>query len=476
MNYSGKRVVILGLARQGMALARYLVRAGAQVVISDTQPAGTPSVAANLAALGDLKIEYVLGGHPLTLLDGADLLCLSGGVDANLPLALEARRRGLRLSNDSQILLDECPQGATTVGITGSAGKTTTTTLVGRLLSVGLAPQPAAPSPLTRVNDTGDGQGVRIWVGGNIGHPLIADVDRMQAGDIVVMELSSFQLEIMTRSPHVGAVLNVTPNHLDRHGTMEAYTAAKSHILLHQLADDVAVLGLDDAGARGFAPLVAGRVTWFSGQQAVEQGAFLRGEDILLRWAGRESVVAPLSAIHLRGRHNALNVLAACAIGAAAGAAPDAMRAAIEAFTGVEHRLEFVRARAGVKWYNDSIASAPERVMAALQSFEEPLVLLAGGRDKKLPWEEFARLARTRVKHLVLFGEAADLIQRALEAAGVPRGQFTRCGPLAEAVQAAAGRAVSGDVVLLSPGGTSFDEFQDFAERGEKFKQWVREL
>jgi UDP-N-acetylmuramoylalanine--D-glutamate ligase len=129
-----------------------------------------------------------------------------------------------------------------------------------------------------------------------------------------------------------------------------------------------------------------------------------------------------------------------------------------------------------VKWYNDSIASAPERVMAALQSFEEPLVLLAGGRDKKLPWEEFARLARTRVKHLVLFGEAADLIQRALEAAGVPRGQFTRCGPLAEAVQAAAGRAVSGDVVLLSPGGTSFDEFQDFAERGEKFKQWVREL
>jgi UDP-N-acetylmuramoylalanine--D-glutamate ligase len=405
-----------------------------------------------VAALSDLTIEYVLGGHPLTLLDGADLLCLSGGVDANSPLAVEARRRGLALSNDSQIFLEECPAGVATAGITGSAGKTTTTTLAGRMC------------------------GAHAWVGGNIGHPLIADLERMRAGDTVVMELSSFQLEIMTRSPRVGAVLNITPNHLDRHGTMEAYTAAKSQLLLHQMPDDVAVLGRDDAGSRALAPLARGRVTWFSGAEAVEQGAFARAGEIILRGEGREQSVAPVSAVRLRGRHNLLNVLAACAISGAAGAAPEAMRAAIEAFTGVEHRLEFVRERAGVEWYNDSIASAPERVIAALQSFDEPLLLLLGGRDKKLPWDALARLARQRAKHVVLFGEAAELIERALQQAGMPRDQVTRVGPLAEAVSVAEARAAAGEVVLLSPGCTSFDEFKDFAERGEQFKKMVREL
>ena len=475
-NYRGQRVVILGLARQGIALARYLAQAGARVVISDRQPA--EKLAANLAALSDLPIEYVLGGHPPSLLDGADLLCLSGGVDANIPLAQEARRRGVPLSNDSQIFLEACPAGVMTVGVTGSAGKTTTTTLVGRILSVergaggggreieGETPHASRFTPHS------------VYVGGNVGNPLIADVHRMRVGDIAVMELSSFQLEIMTRSPHVGAVLNVTPNHLDRHGTMEAYTAAKSHILLHQSAADVAVLGLDDVGARRLSPLVRGRLVYFSGATlvAAQEGTFLRGEVIVFRWDRREQAVCAVKDIGLRGRHNVLNVLAACAISGAAGATPEAMRAGIEGFTGVEHRLEFVRERDGVKWYNDSIASAPERVVAALNSFEAPIVLLAGGRDKKLPWEDFARLAKTRVKCLVLFGEAGPLIQRAVEAANMDRTQYTLCGKLGEAVRVAAGKAESGDVVLLSPGCTSFDEFTDFAERGEKFKEWVREL
>jgi len=468
-NYRGQRVVILGLARQGMALARYLVQAGARVVISDRQTAEKLAAAGRLAALSDLPIEYVLGGHPPSLLDGADLLCLSGGVDANIPLAQEARRRGVPLSNDSQIFLEACPAGVMTVGVTGSAGKTTTTTLVGRILT------PPPPSP---VEQSRQARGVRTWIGGNIGNPLIADVHRMRVGDIAVMELSSFQLEIMTRSPHVSAVLNITPNHLDRHGTMEVYTAAKSHILLHQSAADVAVLGLDDVGARRLSPLVRGRWVYFSGATlvAAQEGTFLRDEVIVFRWDRREQAVCAVKDIGLRGQHNMLNVLAACAISGAAGATPEAMRAGIEGFTGVEHRLEFVRERDGVKWYNDSIASAPERVVAALNSFEEPIVLLAGGRDKKLPWEDFARLAKTRVKCLVLFGEAGPLIQRAVEAANMDRTQYTLCGRLGEAVRVAAGKAESGDVVLLSPGCTSFDEFTDFAERGEKFKEWVREL
>jgi len=462
--YQGERILILGLARQGMALARYLVNSGARVVISDSQP--REKLAANIAALGDLPIEYALGGHPPTLLDGADLLCLSGGVSADLPLAQEARRRGIPLSNDSQIFLEACP--ATVIGLTGSAGKTTTTTLVGRMLSA-ISHQLSAS---------------RVWIGGNIGHPLIADVDQMRAEDLVVMELSSFQLEIMTRSPQVAAILNITPNHLDRHGTMEAYAEAKSHILRHQSSSDVAVLGWDDPVTRSLAPLARGRLIYFSGEAAVDEGAFLRDETLLFRWDGREYEVCAVKNVLLRGRHNVLNVLAACAISGAAlarhgvdeGVMLRALRAGIEGFTGVEHRLEFVRELKGAKWYNDSIATAPERVIAALKSFQEPVILLAGGRDKKLPWAELAQLAKEQVKHLVLFGEAGPLIQNAVKTVGIDSARYTVCQTLAEAVTVAAHHAQPGDVVLLSPGGTSFDEFQDFAERGEKFKEWVGQL
>jgi UDP-N-acetylmuramoylalanine--D-glutamate ligase len=452
--YAGQRIVILGLARQGVALARYLALAGAHVIVSDQQPAA--QLAEALAALSDLPLEFVLGGHPESLLDHADLLCLSGGVPADLPIVQAARRRGLPLSNDSQLFLEACPPGVTVIGITGSAGKTTTTTLVGRILSA----QAAGP----------------VLVGGNIGNPLIAELPALRPGHRVVMELSSFQLELMTRSPQIAAVLNVTPNHLDRHGTMLAYTEAKSHILRHQAPDDLAVLGLDDAGARGLAPLAPGRLAYFSAEQAVRAGAYLEAGVLMFRWLGVATPVAPVAAVELRGRHNVLNVLAAIAISGAAGASAEAMRAGLSGFRGVTHRLELVRERNGVRWYNDSIATAPERVIAALRAFDEPLVLLLGGRDKKLPWDDLAALVRDRVRQVVLFGEAGPLIERALVAAGVPAARRLRCATLAEAVPAAAELAVPGDVVLLSPGCTGFDEFRDFAERGDKFRQWVQAL
>ena len=286
------------------------------------------------------------------------------------------------------------------------------------------------------------------------------------------MELSSFQLEIMTRSPRVAAVLNITPNHLDRHGTMETYIAAKHRLVLHQTREDVAVLGWDNFNSRNLnAP--AARTIFFSAEVEFPEGAFLRDEILIWRWAGEEHEVCRTSDILLRGRHNVLNVLAACAISGAAGASVEAMRAGIAGFTGVEHRLEFVREHNGVKWYNDSIASAPERVIAALTAFDKPMVLLVGGRDKKLPWEDLATLAKQRVKYLVLFGEAGPLIQRALEAAQMETTQYTLRPTLAEAVSVAAAKAIPGDIVLLSPGCTSFDEFKDFAERGMKFKEWV---
>jgi UDP-N-acetylmuramoylalanine--D-glutamate ligase len=465
VSFQGKRVVILGLARQGTALARYLARQGARVTVSDLRPAAALGPA--LAELADLTIEYVLGGHPESLLDGADLLCLSGGVPANGPLAQEARRRGVPLSNDSQIFLEATP--ARVVGITGSAGKTTTTTLVGVMLKDEGGGRKDELHPLSFTP-----QPSSVWVGGNIGHPLIADVEQMQPGDLAVMELSSFQLEIMTVSPPIAAVLNLTPNHLDRHRSLEAYVEAKSRILRFQQPDDIAVLGWDDPATRRLAAQAQGRLAWFSTEAEVSQGAWVRNGQVVLRQEGQVTAVCPVQAIRLRGAHNRLNVLAACAIAGAAGAAPEAMRAAIEGFIGVEHRLEFVRERGGVKWYNDSIATAPERAAAAILSFDEPIVLLAGGRDKDLPWEELARLVKRRVRHLIVFGEAAGLIERAVRREGYEA--ITACAGLAEAVQAAARIAQPGEVALLAPGGTSFDEFIDFAERGVKFKELVRAL
>jgi UDP-N-acetylmuramoylalanine--D-glutamate ligase len=284
----------------------------------------------------------------------------------------------------------------------------------------------------------------------------------------------------MTRSPNVAAILNITPNHLDRHGTMEAYTAAKSRILEFQSESDIAVLGRDDPGAWGLRDKVRWKLGSFGFSRMDEEAEGTYYDDGLLVLY-EHHVDIPLlrrEQIQLRGAHNVMNVLAAFAIGHAAGLPLDAMLAAAVQFRGVAHRLELVRNLRGVCWYNDSIATAPERTMAAIRSFEEPIVLLLGGRDKNLPWEKLAGLVHERVDHVVIFGEAGGKIEKALEAdkgAGRPYSQ-KRVGILREAVAEAAHVAQLGDVVLLSPGGTSFDEFKDFEERGEKYRLWVQQL
>jgi UDP-N-acetylmuramoylalanine--D-glutamate ligase len=354
-----------------------------------------------------------------------------------------------------------------TVGITGSAGKTTTTMLVGRMARAVLG------------NESGSANR-RAWVGGNIGDPLINYVDEMTPEDLAILEISSFQLEQLTLSPNVAAVLNITPNHLDRHGTMGAYVAAKARILEFQSADDVAVLGRDDLGAWSLAAQVRSRLISFGVSPLPEgrEGAFVRDGQFFMRASGAEVVLPVADVIELRGEHNRLNVLAACAIAFAAGLPAEAMRAGVQGFQGAPHRLEFVRELQGARWYNDSIATAPERTIAAIRSFEAPMVLLLGGRDKKLPWNDLANLVHQRVDHVVLFGEAAEKISAALAPLVSGQRPFSvqRSQGLHEAVLAAAGVARPGDVVLLAPGGTSFDEFRDFEERGELFKRWVHEL
>ena len=453
-NWEGVRVVVLGLARQGKALARYLTEHGAEVIASDLKREDELP----LDELSDLEIQFELGDHPHRLLEQADLLCLSGGIPADLPLAQQARLQGIRVANDSQLFLENSL--APVIGITGSAGKTTTTELLGRMGRAAV-----------------EGSKRSVWVGGNIGRPLIADLDQIKQDDLVVMELSSFQLELMTASPKTAAVLNLTPNHLDRHHTLEAYTAAKANILNFQLEGDTAVLSREDPAAWGLRNYVQGRLLSFGVRPFDGEGTYVERGQVRLILGGEEVRLFPVEAISLRGPHNLQNVLAASALAGAAGIEPEAMLAGVEGFTGVEHRLEFVRTVGGADWYNDSIATAPERTVAAIRSFGEPVVLLAGGRDKDLDWRELITLISLRVDHLVLFGESGPMIEGLLHSSsgGRPYTQ-TMADGLEQAVRAAAEVADEGDVVLLAPGGTSYDEFIDFAARGARFKELVRGL
>lgn len=447
-DFYGKRLLILGLARQGKALARFATEAGAAVTITDLRP--PEKLRDILDELSGLDIRYVLGEHPMELVDETDILAISGGVPLEAPLVQAAQAKGIPITNDSLEFTRRTPTAV--IGITGSAGKTTTTALTGVMSQVA---------------------GRRTWVGGNIGRPLIADLDKMEPDDVVVQELSSFQLEIWDRSPHIATVLNITPNHLDRHKTMKAYTNAKANILRYQTAADISVLCADDPGSLALSAIVRGKLRLFSLNNAVTEGAMVKDGRILIR-NGAEKEICRVDEVQLRGRHNLLNVLAATTLADSAGIPTDAIAHAIRTFTGVEHRLELVRVRRGVQWINDSIATAPERAMAALKAFSEPVVLLAGGRDKAMEWDAWAEMVTQRVKSVILFGDLASMLAEKLSEHNHP--DFRQVSTVTEAVEVAAETAVSGDVVLLSPGGTSYDAFQDFEARGRLFRQLVNEL
>lgn len=458
-DFNGKKLVILGMARQGKALARFAAETGASVVVSDLRSAEI--LADSVAELRPFGVECVLGEHPLSLLDDADYLAVSGGVPLNVPIVRAARERGVVLTNDSLEFIKRTP--AVTIGITGSAGKTTTTALTG---AMGVSAER------------------NTFIGGNIGRPLIGELAQMQPGDLVVQELSSFQLELWDRSPHVSAVTNITPNHLDRHKTMKAYANAKANILRYQTAEDISVLAADDPGAMALAGEGHGRLRTFSLDHPalVTDGACVQNGQIVLRNGQSETVVCGVDAIQLRGRHNIANVLTAVVLADSVGISAEIMAHAIAQFKGVEHRLELVATLDGVSWINDSIATAPERALAALNAFDEPLILLAGGKDKDMVWDAWAQRVHERVRHVILFGALAEQLEQTLSAINknraknLPHLQQTRVTTLAEAVEVAHDVAQSGDIVLLSPGGTSYDAYVDFAQRGAEFRALVHAL
>ena len=462
-NWQNQNVIVLGAARQGLAIARYLADKGAKVTLSDMRP--LEELQEEVKSLQDTAVEFAFGGHPDELLDNATMVCVSGGVPLTIPFVQRAVGFSKRLVNDAQLFMEVVP--CTVIGITGSAGKTTTTTLVGRIA------QKACELD-------GEQAPRNVWVGGNIGNPLISDLDQMQEEDIVVMELSSFQLELMTKMPHIGAVLNITPNHLDRHGTMRAYTLAKGNLVYYQNEEDIAILGREDDGAWDLAATVAGTLASFGKAPIAENafGSWIEEDKIFVRDEEGTREVMRIDEIGLRGEHNLRNVLAAVAIATMAGFSVTAIRQGVIGFEGVQHRQELIREWGGAKWYDDSIATAPERTMAALNSFDEPIVLLLGGRDKKLPWDALVKIIKEKVDHVILFGEMAQMVKEAL--GEIEEGQrpysIDLASDLPAAVACAAQIVEDGDVVLLSPGGTSYDAYRDFEARGDHFQELVETL
>jgi UDP-N-acetylmuramoylalanine--D-glutamate ligase len=437
VNLSGVRVVVVGMARSGVAAVELLLEKGARVTAVDQK--SIPN-----ARISELGLS-VLPQAEESFAD-AELVVLSPGVPVDLDLAQKARARGARVVGDLE-LASWFLQG-NIAGITGSNGKTTTTALTGHILRE---------------------SGIAAQVGGNIGTPPCVMVASSRGGQWNVLELSSFQLETTERfRAHVGAALNVTADHLDRHYTMENYAEAKGRLFRNQRDTDVAVLNADDEFTRGYAALIPGTVLWFSSTREVSPGAWLRGQEIVMDG----DVLMPANEVPLRGVHNLENALAAGLMAHVAGASHAKIREAVKTFAGVEHRLEFVRELAGVAWYNDSKATNVDATLKAIAAFPGSLWVILGGKDKDTDYLPLAAPLKEKAHAALLIGSAAAKIEDQLRDSV----ELVKCGTLGAAVAETHRRAAAGDTVLLAPACASFDQFENFEHRGREFKRLVKEL
>jgi UDP-N-acetylmuramoylalanine--D-glutamate ligase len=443
----GRRVLVVGLARTGVATALFCAARGAKVTATDAR---TENVIGD--ALGQLRaagVQLELGGHREKTFVEQDLIIPSPGVPADAPLLQAARAKGVTIWSEIE-LADRFLKGRL-IGITGSNGKTTTTSLIGHILNTA---------------------GFPAILAGNIGTPLIARVDQTNEQTVTVVELSSFQLELIEKfRPDISVFLNLTPDHLDRHHTLQEYGSAKARVFENQTDMDSAVLNADDPATTKYAPLKP-QVFWFSRKQRVAQGAFVRGDEVVFRHDGKEEVVLKLEDIPLAGAHNVENVLAAAVATRLAGAEAAAIAMGVRSFSGVEHRLEFVAEIGGVRYYNDSKATNVDATLKALDAFPGRILVILGGKDKGSDYTLLQKPLREKAILALLIGVASEKIEKQIAGSVA----IERAGTIERAVEIASHAARSGDVVLLAPACASFDQFENYEHRGRVFKDLVHQL
>ena len=444
MELNGKRALVVGLGKSGVASALFMKAHGARVTVSDTKSGD--ELRNEIPVLLDHGITVETGGHGDRTFRGQDLIVVSPGVPVDAPPLVQARSLGETVIGEIELAAQFLP--GPIVAITGSNGKTTTTTLTGEIMTAA---------------------GLPTLVGGNIGTPAISLAERAKPETVIVLEISSFQLEtIQTFHPKIAVVLNVTPDHLDRHRTFEIYTDAKARIFENQQGSDFAVLNADDPTCVALGARTRAQVFWFSRQKEVQQGAWVRDANIVFRDSTGQREILQVSDIPLKGAHNLENVLAAVCTGVLMGCGPEKVRQAVHGFKAVEHRLEFVATVAGVDYYNDSKATNVDATIKALESFPANIHLILGGKDKGSDYTVLNDLIRQRVKRIYTIGAAAAKIESQVKGA-----EIVHAETLENAIRKANAAAQSGDVVLLAPACASFDQFKNYEHRGKLFKEIV---
>lgn len=450
MNFRSQNILVLGAGISGIAVAAILHQLGAKVILNDDK--APDKIKGDVTLLRELGVPLVFGRQDVDLLDGIDFIVVSPGVPIDIPLILAAKNKGITVMSEIEVAYQLCP--APIIAITGTNGKTTTTTLLGEMLRT---------------------TGKDVVVGGNIGAALSQEVSSIDKNGIVVAEISSFQLEgVIDFHPHIAAILNVTPDHLDRHHSMETYIQMKERIFANQTAEDYLLLNYDDGILRDMARRTSAQVFFFSRQSEVENGAFVKDGMITITWQGRTMPVCAVEKMQIKGSHNIENAMAACGAAFLSGMPLPGIAAVLQKFAGVEHRIEPAGTVNGVEYYNDSKATNPESAMKALESFPGHIILIAGGTDKHTDLTDFMGLVKEKTDHLILLGEAGERFYAAAKKAGVH--SIHQVASFTAAVDLAYKLAKPPQVVVLSPACSSYDMFANYEERGRVFKELVQEL
>ena len=457
-SFKGKKITVMGLGLfgGGVGAVKYLVSQGAEVTVTDLKSA--EELSASLKRLDDLPVKFKLGKHDEEDFVNVDMLVVSPAVPNDSRFLQLAFENNIRIDSELSIFFRLCP--APVIGITGSNGKSTTTSLLGEMLK---------------------DAGIKTWVGGNIGISLLENLEEIEADDVVVLEISSFQLEYLARiemSPHISIVTNIAPNHLDRHKTMENYIGAKKAIIHYQQEDDYAIMNYDDPTLKKWEGESSGRHLWFSAASELEHGAFLKNNELIINHNSKRTVIPCSTQIKIKGIHNWQNIMAASYAAILMHADVESIKNAITGFTGLEHRLEHVHTINEVQYYNDSKATTPEAATAGIKAFDNPTILIAGGYDKQVSLHQFALECVRNTKCVILIGGTAETIQKLIQDI---KGEKIKpdvymAASLDESVKKASEVAEPGDIVLLSPACASFGMFANYEERGKEFKELVRHI
>ena len=456
--FKDKKITVMGLGLfgGGVGAVKYLASQGADVTVTDLKSA--EELSASLKLLGNLPVKFRLGKHDEEDFVNVDMLVVSPAVPNDSRFLKLAFENSIRIDSELSIFFRLCP--APVIGITGSNGKSTTTSLLGEMLK---------------------GAGIKTWVGGNIGISLLENLEEIEADNVVVLEISSFQLEYLARiekSPHISIVTNIAPNHLDRHKTMENYIGAKKAIVHYQQEDDYAIMNYDDPTLKKWEGESRGRHLWFSTASELEHGAFLKNNEIIINHNSNRTVIPCSTQINIKGIHNWQNIMAASYAATLMHADVESIKNAITGFAGLEHRLEYVHTINEVQYYNDSKATTPEAATAGIKAFDNPTILIAGGYDKQVSLQQFAQECVRNTKCVILIGGTAETIQKLIRDI---KGEKTKpevymAASLDESVKKASEIAEPGDIVLLSPACASFGMFANYEERGKEFKELVRHI